>query len=103
METTNCRIELFGSWRLIRSDGILRRFKLQKAAHLLAYLALNPIRAHSRERLIDLLWPEVELATGRDNLNTTVSCLRRELDRPARPSGCTRKASPRMLLISTGC
>ena len=41
------------------------RFRTHKAASLLAYLALHLQQTHPRERLLDLLWPEMELSAAR--------------------------------------
>lgn len=78
-EPALCRIQLFGSLQISQQQCVVARFKLQKAATLLAYLALHAGRSHSRERLIDLLWPELSPESGRDNLSTTLSSLRRDL------------------------
>lgn len=73
------RVELFGGIRLIHGLRTTTHFRLQKSALLLAYLALHIGRTISRERLIDIFWPELELEAGRDNLSTALSSLRREL------------------------
>ena len=78
--STNFRIELFGSLRLTDGEQVLTRFQLQKAAHLLAYLALNPRRTHPREELVDLFWPDLELEAGRKNLSSTLVSLKHDLE-----------------------
>ena len=93
----DCRVELFGSVRLIRQGRTTTHFRLQKASTLLAYLALNPGRTHSRERLIDLFWPERDLDAGRDNLSTILSVLRRELEPPGVPQGSVLIADRQMI------
>src|SRR5438309_1679759 len=40
-----------------------------KTGTLLAYLAYHRNRAHQREVLVELLWPECEPAVGRNNLS----------------------------------
>ena len=82
-----CRVELFGALRLIHQGRVTDRFRRQKSALLLAYLALHPGRPHPRERLTDLLWPEMEGDAARDNLSATLSSLRRELEPPEVPAG----------------
>ncbi len=69
---------------MLRGDDIITRFGTQKAAGLLAYLALRP-GPHPRETLIDLFWPDMDLAEGRNNLSTTLSGLRRLLEPPGVP------------------
>lgn len=75
-------INLFGELRVSFGDGRepLTRFRTQKAAALLAYLALHPKQNHGREFLLELFWPDKDEATGRDNLSTTLSTLRRQLE-----------------------
>ena len=51
----------------------------------MAYLALRP-GPHPRERVIDLLWPDRDMAAGRNNLSTTLVSLRRQLE----PAGARR-------------
>ena len=74
------RIEIFGGLRVIHGENIIDRFRTRKAASLLARLALFPHRAHSREELIDLLWPEMDPEAGRVNLRQTLYSLRHALD-----------------------
>src|SRR5436305_12960272 len=78
-----CRIEPLGVLRVELHGRVVDRFRTQKTAALLAYLAYHPQRKHRREELIELLWPGCDATAGRDSLNTAVSWLRRELD----PSG----------------
>src|SRR5207248_3283098 len=47
------RIELFGGLRVRNRDDSVERFATQKTASLLARLAFQPGRAHSREELAD--------------------------------------------------
>ena len=51
------RIELFGGLRLVHPDRTVQRFRSQKTAALLAYLALHLSRRHPREELVDQFWP----------------------------------------------
>lgn len=54
---------------------------------LLAYLAYHLRRAHAREMLVDLLWPEEAEEPGRHNLRNALSALRRQLEPPDLPAG----------------
>ena len=81
-----CRIELLGPLRLLRGEEVVTRFGTQKAAGLLAYLALRP-GPHARETLIDVFWPDMDLPEGRNNLSTALSSLRRLLEPPDVPKG----------------
>lgn len=57
------------------------RLKVRKHLGLLVYLALEPHTPHRRERLADLLWPNVSPSDGRHSLATAVSVLRAKLGR----------------------
>src|SRR5436305_8280149 len=89
------RIELFGELRLVRQDRTVRRFRSQKTAALLAYLAFYRGRAHPREELIDLFWPEEEFDAARHNLRQTLSSLRHQLEPPGVEAGAVLLADRR--------
>jgi predicted ATPase len=76
------RIELLGGLRATSGTTVLTQFGSRRIAALLARLALAPQRSHSREELIDLLWPEVDLTIGRNRLRQALSTLRRLLQPP---------------------
>ncbi|MBS4098050.1 MAG: response regulator [Sulfuricella sp.] len=74
----NLIISLLG-YAEIRLNGLSIQDKFQtKVLALLAYLAAEP-RFHSREHLIELFWPDVELETARSNLRVTLYRLRQTL------------------------
>lgn len=81
------RIELLSGLRAQQGDRVITRFRSQKTGALLAYLAYYPQRIHSREVLIDLLWPECELESGRSRLSMALSSLRHQLEPPGVPTG----------------
>ena len=72
-------IELRDGVRVRLGDRVVTRFRTQKAARLLAFLALHPGN-HSRERLIELFWPELDLSSGRNSLSGSLGYLRRPLE-----------------------
>lgn len=78
----NWRIELLGGLRASCGDLELTRFGSRKISALLARLAMFPRRSHSREELIDLLWPDADLDTGRNRLRQALATLRRSLEPP---------------------
>jgi predicted ATPase/DNA-binding SARP family transcriptional activator len=82
------RIELLGWLRATQGDRIVRRFRMQKAGALLAYLAYYPYRSHPRTELIELLWPECDPEVGRHNLRQALFSLRRQFE------PCVSGASP---------
>ena len=49
---------------------------------LLARLALAPERLHAREELVELLWPGVDAAIGRNRLRQALSTLKSRLESP---------------------
>lgn len=76
------RIDLLGQLRASSGDRVITQFGSRKVAALLARLALFPKRTHGREELIDLLWPDADLDTGRNRLRQALFALRRLLEPP---------------------
>ena len=74
------RIELFGGLRVRQGEQVIPRFRTQKNASLLAYLAYYADRKHPREALYEVVWPEVNPDAGRNNLRVALSSLRRQLE-----------------------
>ncbi len=70
-------IHLLGPPR-IEVDGAPLDVDTRKAVALLAYLAVTG-RAHSRDALADLLWPDSDPESGRAALRRTLSVLRKGL------------------------
>jgi predicted ATPase/DNA-binding SARP family transcriptional activator len=79
------RIELLGGLRAVRGPRVVNRFRTQKTAALLAYLALYR-RVHPREALVDLFWPDAGPELGRQSLSQALSFLRASLDPPELPA-----------------
>jgi len=71
---TELRVALLGS-PVVERDGVAVRFDTRKATALLAYLAVTG-RAHSRDTLAGLLWPDNEQARARGALRRTLSVLK---------------------------
>ncbi len=69
------RIALFGGLRVQRAEQVITRFKSQKVAGLLAYLAYHVRQAHPREVLIDIFWPDSEIDAGRASLSRSAASL----------------------------
>jgi predicted ATPase/DNA-binding SARP family transcriptional activator len=84
------RIELFGGLSVEQEGTValpggrptITRFHTRKTGALLAYLAYYRRDTHSRESLIELLWPECELRAARNNLSVSLSWLRHRLEPP---------------------
>lgn len=82
-----CRIELLGGLRVIWDERSIVRFRTQKTAALLAFLAYHCDRAHPREALIEMLWPWANLDAGRQSLSQALYSLRHQLEPPGVPAG----------------
>lgn len=75
-------IELLGCLRARDDEQVISRFRTQKTAALLAYLAFYRTEKHPRERLVDLLWPDQRPEAGRNSLSVALSSLRHQLEPP---------------------
>ena len=82
IDSTVWRLRLLGDLSLERDGVEVRRLRAQKYAHLLAYLAIYSSRAHAREELIEIFWPDEPVEKARTCLRTALSSLRRQLDSP---------------------
>ncbi len=74
------RFQLLGSLRANCGEKVLEKFQTQKTASLLAYLAYYSHRRHTREEMIDLLWPDAELEAGRNRFSQALVWLRPHLE-----------------------
>ena len=74
------RVRLLGDVALTDAQGDATRLPGRAVSALLARLALASERAHSREELIELLWPGVGLGVGRNRLRQTLSSLKSLLE-----------------------
>ncbi len=81
------RVELLGGLRVVGRERVIERFRTQKTAALLAFLAYYRDRAHPREVLVDLLWPDDDLEAARHKLSVALSSLRQQLEPPGIPDG----------------
>ena len=87
-----CRIGMLGGLRVQQGSRTITRFRTQKGAALLAYLAYHLGQAHPREVLTELLWPWNPPAAGRTNLRGELAALRRQLEPPGVPNGTVLQA-----------
>ncbi|MBC8104603.1 MAG: tetratricopeptide repeat protein [Cytophagales bacterium] len=83
---SQCCIELFGGIRVEQGRRVITRFRTQKTASLLAYLAYFGDRMHSREVLVEMLWPTATLEAGRISLSVALSSLRGQIEPPGVPA-----------------
>ncbi len=71
---------LLGNAQVAQQDQRTLKFRARKELALLLYLAAESHRAHSRESLLGLFWPEFSNADARNNLRVVLSRLKRKLD-----------------------
>src|SRR5438270_13273006 len=81
------QIYLFGRLRAVNADRRIERFRTEKTASLLAYLALGLDRSFTREELFELIWPDADLDRGRMSLLTGLCSLRHQFEPPGVPAG----------------
>lgn len=88
------RLFLFDGPRLQGSPGQeVRRFRSQRAAALLAYLALRLGRDVPREELAEALWPEEDPKITANRLRVTLTSLRHQIELPGMAPGSVLDAS----------
>ncbi|HSF80661.1 MAG TPA: winged helix-turn-helix domain-containing protein, partial [Anaerolineales bacterium] len=79
-------MEFLGLFRASLGENPLTEFESSKVRALLAYLAVEAQRPHSRERLAALLWPDWPESAARSNLRYALADLRKVIgDRTAKP------------------
>lgn len=83
---TRWRVRLLGDLSLANGARTLTHLPSRAVAALLARLALSGERAHGREELIELLWPGVDLAVGRNRLRQALSTLKSLLEPDGAPA-----------------
>jgi len=79
---TLINIRLLGSFEARVGEGPSAVFPTKKARALLAYLALRPGTAHSRDEIAGVLWGDREDEQARGSLRRTLSDLRKALPLP---------------------
>jgi len=75
----SCRIQLLGGLAVQRGGQTHSRFRAHATGLLLAHLAYYR-RAHTRESLIEILWPDLEPEVGSSRFRPELSWLRRCLE-----------------------
>ncbi len=79
-------IALIGPVEVALDGAAVTNFDYAKVRALLAYLAAEPERAHSRDALAELLWPEQPGTAGRNSLRRALVSLRQAIaDQQADP------------------
>src|SRR4051794_26851718 len=72
-------LTVLGPPQATRADGTALTFRSRKALALLIYLAVERRRAHSRDALLGLLWPDDPEAAARNSLRVALANLRQSL------------------------
>src|SRR5687768_12910669 len=73
------------------------RFRTKKHLALLVYLAVERGRSHRRDRLAELLWPNVSAPEARHSLATALSILR-----PRLGAGVLETTRDHVMLVNKG-
>jgi DNA-binding SARP family transcriptional activator len=66
------QVHVFGKLRMSFGASTVESFPTRRVEELLGFLLINRNARHSREKLIDVLWPDVPLSNGRASLSTTL-------------------------------
>ena len=66
------KIELLGPLSASLGSYEITKFRTHKTSLLLAYLAMNKSKAFQREELIQLIWTDVDLDSGRNALRVAI-------------------------------
>jgi LuxR family maltose regulon positive regulatory protein len=69
---TYLQVQVLGKLRLRHDETVVERFPTRRVEELLAFLLLNQSREHTREHLIDMLWPDHPPSNGRASLSTAL-------------------------------
>lgn len=93
-DATQLQLQMLGTLRLMAGGREMEKTTSRKAASLLAFLALRPGVKRQRDRLIDLLWPDVPVDAARHNLRQALYSIRRDLDGHEAGLGALIKANP---------
>jgi predicted ATPase/DNA-binding SARP family transcriptional activator len=73
------KLALLGPPQIKRADGTAIAFRSRKELALLAYLAVEHARAHPRDTLLALLWPDAQAEAARNSLRVALANLRHAL------------------------
>ena len=99
MLTQPWQITLFGGLKAEQPNRTVARFQTAKTGALLAYLAYFCRRAHTRDELTELLWPDSDPVATRNRLRVALSSLRRQLEPPGVPPGSVLETDRRTVRL----
>lgn len=69
---SDLQIHLLGTFQVLQNGRSLTTFRTNKIRALLAYLAVEADRAHRRESLATLLWPQMDTRSALTNLRLSL-------------------------------
>jgi DNA-binding SARP family transcriptional activator/predicted ATPase len=92
------QIRLFGVGQIRDGAGKVVSVRSRKELAALAYLLVEGAQSHSREVLQNLFWPDLDMASGRNNLRVTLAHLQGIM--PAGPNGAAGAETARLLHAS---
>ncbi|MGH6998938.1 MAG: AfsR/SARP family transcriptional regulator, partial [Phenylobacterium sp.] len=95
-------LRLLGECGLRAADGAPITLSTRKALAILAYLARQPERRATRERLASLLWEDAAPAQARLNLRKALSSLRQETRLPGAPAAMLIEANNDAVWLAPG-
>ncbi|HZY57287.1 MAG TPA: BTAD domain-containing putative transcriptional regulator [Rubrobacteraceae bacterium] len=99
------RVRLLGGFRVSVGNRTIEEdeWRLRKAGSLIKLLAIAPQHRLHRERVMDLLWPKLDVGKAANNLRYTLHNARRTLE-SALPNGsrCLHLRSGRLALCPEG-
>jgi DNA-binding SARP family transcriptional activator len=78
-------IQMLGACAIHRADGAVEPLPLNQANCLLGYLLSSPARTHSREALLEFLWPDEDPRATRPRLRQTLHGVRQTLSKVTDP------------------
>ncbi len=82
---TRLVLSFLGSFQATRAEQAVVGFESNKGRALLAYLAIEADRPHSRDELTGILWPDQPDGVARTNLRQALANLRHTLELEAAP------------------
>ncbi|HVK03805.1 MAG TPA: BTAD domain-containing putative transcriptional regulator, partial [Armatimonadaceae bacterium] len=94
------QFQMLGNFMARRGEAVITRYRAHQHRALLAYLVFHRGRPQTRERLAALFWPDADPASGRANLRTALSALRRQLEGPGLAPGGTVLVSDGHLTVT---
>src|SRR5688572_23585136 len=94
-------IEMLGGLRIRVRASTITRFRTQKTAALLGYLAFYPQRVHSREELVDLFWPDSDIDAGRGSLRASLASLRVQFEQEGIDANDVLEADRKVVRLNT--